>query len=89
MELICGAWRPRQLRTYCYLAMDTLTQTPKKEQVNGGHTPILAMTAHAGKEAERKCIAAGMDHYISKPIDFNDCLELIGQIIRQKSGGNN
>ncbi|WP_198138253.1 PAS domain-containing hybrid sensor histidine kinase/response regulator [Pelobacter propionicus] len=61
----------------------------ERERERGGHTPIVAMTAHTGKEAEKKCIAAGMDHYISKPIDFNECLKLIGQIIGQKSSGNN
>jgi CheY-like chemotaxis protein len=59
----------------------------EKEQERGGHTPIVAMTAHAGKEDEDSCLTAGMDAYISKPIDFNKCLQLIGQTIKQKSGG--
>ncbi len=54
-----------------------------KEQAHGGHTPIVAMTAHARKEDEEICLAAGMDAYISKPIDFKQCLALIGKIIRQ------
>jgi CheY-like chemotaxis protein len=58
----------------------------EKELERGGHTPIVAMTAHAGKEDEKICLTAGMDAYISKPIDFNKCLQLIGQIIKQKSG---
>jgi CheY-like chemotaxis protein len=55
----------------------------EKERVHGGHTPIVAMTAHARKEDEESCLAAGMDAYISKPIDFKQCLQVIGDILRQ------
>jgi len=59
----------------------------KKERKRGGHTPIIAMTAHAFKEDEERCLAGGMDYYISKPIDIDKCIKLIRQAIRQKSGG--
>ena len=61
----------------------------EKERERGGHTPIVAMTAHANKEDEEKCLAAGMDAFIAKPIDIDKCKLLIGQIIRQKSCGVN
>jgi signal transduction histidine kinase/DNA-binding response OmpR family regulator len=38
------------------------------ERERGGHIPIIAQTANAMSEAERACIDAGMDAYVSKPI---------------------
>ncbi len=59
----------------------------EKERERGSHTPIIAMTAHAFKEDEERCIAVGMDAYVSKPIDFKNCLRVIGEILRQNSTG--
>ena len=47
---------------------DATRQIRDLEQQTGGHTPIMAMTAHALKGDEEKCLAVGMDEYISKPI---------------------
>jgi len=54
----------------------------EKERTRGGHIPIIAVTAHALKEDKARCRDAGMDAYISKPIDFKTCLQLIEEQLR-------
>ncbi len=40
----------------------------ESEEQSGGHVPILAMTAHAAAQDEKRCLEAGMDGYVTKPI---------------------
>jgi CheY-like chemotaxis protein len=49
----------------------------EKEGMHGGHTPIVAITAYALQADQEECLSAGMDAFISKPIDFKKFLETI------------
>jgi PAS domain S-box-containing protein len=45
------------------------TRKIRGHEAPGAHIPIIALTAHAMKGADNECRAAGMDDYLSKPID--------------------
>jgi CheY-like chemotaxis protein len=49
------------------------------EKGTGAHVPIIAMTAHAMAGDRERCVNAGMDDYISKPIQSSVLLHLVAQ----------
>lgn len=60
----------------------------EKEKQAGAHIPIIAMTAHAMRGDRERCLDAGMDDYISKPIHAPTLLELVTHYVKTVSPTN-
>ena len=54
------------------------------EKTTGTHIAIIAMTAHALKGDEQRCIEAGMDGYVSKPIRTNELYAALEKVAKKE-----
>jgi two-component system sensor histidine kinase/response regulator len=64
--------------------MDGLEATARiraREQDTGRHVPIVAMTAHAMKGDRERCLDAGMDDYVSKPVQGRELFEALTRVL--------
>jgi CheY-like chemotaxis protein len=48
-----------------------------KEEATGAHVPIVAMSASAMSEDRDRCLTAGMDDFISKPVSYKGIKQVI------------
>jgi two-component system, sensor histidine kinase and response regulator len=53
------------------------TMQIRREEAMGAHVPIVAMTASAMSEDRDRCLAAGMDDFISKPVSYKGIEQMI------------
>jgi PAS domain S-box-containing protein len=69
--------------------LDGLTATRRIRQwelEHGGHIPIIAMTARAMQGDRERCLEAGMDDYLSKPIDSERLRQLVSRFHVEQAG---
>jgi two-component system sensor histidine kinase/response regulator len=60
--------------------LEATRQIRLEEQATGGHVPIVATTAHAMTGDRERCLLAGMDEYLSKPIQRQELLAVLARL---------
>jgi CheY-like chemotaxis protein len=58
----------------------------ERERSAGGHLPVIALTASARKEDCERCLAAGMDDFLAKPLQAADLWAAIERVLRRDGG---
>src|SRR5919202_1100863 len=53
----------------------------ERQRPEGPRVPVVAMTAHAMKGDRERCLAAGMDAYVSKPLRAEDLWKAIREVV--------
>ena len=52
-----------------------------RERVEGGHLPIVALTAYAMKGDRERCLEAGMDAYVAKPVNADELFATLERLV--------
>lgn len=60
--------------------LDATHKIRERERATGTHVRIVAMTAHAMPGDRERCLAAGMDDYLTKPIDSKRLYDALGRV---------
>jgi PAS domain S-box-containing protein len=60
--------------------LEATAEIREREKQTGTHVPIIAMTAHALKGDRDRCLEAGMDGYVAKPIHGEELLQAIATL---------
>ena len=60
-----------------------------KEASTKNHTPIVALTAHIGSESKKRCIDAGMNAVLSKPLTKDECIKVLDSFIPSRVNAMN
>ncbi|MCX7747371.1 MAG: PAS domain S-box protein [Clostridia bacterium] len=68
--------------------LETTAAIREREKDSGEHIPIIAMTAYAIKGDRERCLEAGMDYYVSKPINPEDLYHAIDGLMGKEKTYN-
>ena len=64
--------------------LEAATAIREQEKDTGRHIPIIALTAHAMREDRQRCLDAGMDDYISKPVEYDALFAILDRLLPGK-----
>lgn len=65
--------------------LESVEAIRREEKKSGEHVPVIALTAHSMSTDRDKCLAAGMDNYVSKPIDRGALNTVIADLVFSRS----
>jgi signal transduction histidine kinase/DNA-binding response OmpR family regulator len=68
--------------------MEATAAIREEEKRSGEHVPVIALTAHAMKGDREKCLAAGMDGYLAKPIRPQELDDILEEHVRNRRAKN-
>ncbi len=63
--------------------LEVTREIRRQEAESGGYTPIIGVTAHAMRQDRKNCLNAGMDDYVTKPIDQKTLFAAISRLLNK------
>ncbi len=60
---------------------EATTEIRRREEAGSEHIPIIAMTASVLKQDRERCLSAGMDAFVSKPVDFDELYRVMAKLL--------
>jgi CheY-like chemotaxis protein/HPt (histidine-containing phosphotransfer) domain-containing protein len=60
----------------------------ERERTTGGHLPVIALTARSRQEDRERCLTAGMDDFLAKPIQAADLWAAIDRVVAARPPGD-
>ena len=100
MEITCVESGERAVEEVCHGQYDVVLMDVQMEQMdgleatrkirayekkNGGHLPVIALTARVMQGDREKCLQAGMDDYLPKPVEKDDLVDVLNKYLTSRA----